>query len=192
MSCDFENGPLTVGETDPGVGHFGSRTRGPWLLPFLLSLVLAGMLLASRPWTKCQPDGTTSGDREGPHAGLTTGGSRAQGSWTPAPRPASETVSLTIDFGNGARRTFAALPWHDGIMLADLMAEARHFRPSITYAQTGTGAQAFLTSLEGVAQQAGQGNFWFYEINGKRGTCSFGVQPLNPGDRVLWTFGPQE
>jgi hypothetical protein len=101
-------------------------------------------------------------------------------------------VALAIDFGNGATREFAALPCRDGMTVADLLAAARDFQPSITYAQTGTQAHAFLTSLEGVGSQAVQGNFWFYEINGNRGTRSFGIQPLIPGDRVLWTFGPQE
>jgi hypothetical protein len=159
----------------------------------LLGAVLAGMLLSSQLWTTWgQPGSGSSAERGARSAGMATDSTTAHGDWVPAPRSAGKTVALTIDFGNGATREFAALPWRDGMTLADLMEVARHFRPSITYTQKGTGAQAFLTALEGVAQQANQGNFWFYQINGKRGIRSFGIQPLLPGDRVLWTFGPQE
>ena len=188
VKCEPENGPPPAAETGPG-----SRARGPWLLPLLLVAVLAGMLLYSQPWAKWGQTGSGNSAERGARGGeMAAAGTTPHGGWVPAPRPAGKTVALTVDFGNGASREFAALPWHDGMTLADLMEMARHFRPSITYTQKGTGAQAFLTALEGVAHQANQGNFWFYEINGKRGIRSFGIQPLLPGDRVLWTFGPQE
>jgi len=114
------------------------------------------------------------------------------GGWVPAARPSGQTVALTIDFGNGAKREFSALPWRNGMTVADLMEEGRHFQPPITYTQQGTGSHAFLTTLEGVVGQANEGKFWLFEINGKHGTRSFGVQSLNPGDRILWRFGSQK
>jgi hypothetical protein len=170
------------------------RRFGYWLLPILLCLMLMGMLLLGQPWL---PQGYKKSEERGPDkeeiASSTTSHSNAShGGWLPSARPSGQTVALTIDFGNGAKREFFALPWRNGMTVADLMDEARHFRPPITYTQKGIGAQAFLTSLEGVAHQTSQGNFWFYEINGKRGIRSFGIQPLLSSDRVLWIFGPQE
>ena len=170
------NSPPSAVKTD-----LGTRARGLWLLPLMLGAVLAGMLLSSQPWTQQdQPGSKSSAKREGQSAAMATADTSADGGWVPAPRPPGKTVALTIDFGNGATRGFAALPWSDGMTLADLMEIARRFRPSITYTQKCAGAQAFLTALEGVAHQANQGNFWFYQINGKRGTRSFGIQPLQP------------
>lgn len=185
-SGDPGNGPEVMGTA-------GTRPAGPWLLPLLLCTVLVGILLFSQPWVKWgQPDGGSSEELGARGEGVAADSTATQGGWVPAPRPVGKTVALSIDFGNGATREFTALPWRDGMMVADLMDAARHFRPSINYTQKGTQAQAFLTALEGVSQQASSDNYWFYEINGKRGIRSFGIQPLLPGDRVLWKFGPQE
>ncbi len=183
------------GDPGNGPGTPGARPAGPWLLPLLLCVVLAGILLLlySRPWANESQSGAVRVEEgESRSDGLATGSASAPSGWLPAPRPAGKTVALSIDFGNGATREFAALPWRDGMTVADLMEAARHFRPAVRYTQKGVGAQAFLTALEGVSQQADSGKFWFFEINGKRGIRSFGIQPLLPGDRVLWMFGPQE
>lgn len=167
----------------------GDREVGYWLLPMLLCLMLVGMLLLGQLWL---PQGSKWSEEWRPDKEEIASNTTSRGEWLPSARPSGQTVALTIDFGNGAKREYFALPWRDGMTVADLMDGARHFRPPITYTQKGIGAQAFLTSLEGVAHQMSQGNFWFYEINGKRGTRSFGIQPLLSGDRVLWIFGPQE
>jgi hypothetical protein len=179
----------------------GDRRFGYWLLPILLCLMLVGMLLLGQPWlpqgSPWLPQGIKRSeerglDKEEIAASTTSHSTASHGEWLPSARPSGQTVALTIDFGNGAKREFSALPWRNGMTVADLMEAAHHFRPPITYTQKGIGAQAFLTSLEGVAHQTSQGNFWFYEINGKRGIRSFGIQPLLSSDRVLWIFGPQE
>ena len=174
----------------------GDRGVGYWLLPILLCLMLVGMLLLGQPWLPQDrpwlPQGSNGSEERGLDKEEIAASTTSHGGWLPAARPSGQTVALTIDFGNGAKREFSALPWHNGMTVTDLMDAAHHFRPPITYTQKGIGAQAFLTSLEGVAHQTSQGNFWFYEINGKRGIRSFGIQPLLSGDRVLWIFGPQE
>jgi hypothetical protein len=124
-------------------------------------------------------------------AGSATSNQSAE-NWTPAPDPRSETVSLAIDFGNGARREFAALPWKDGMTVADLLKSATAFRPGLAFSQQGEGAQAFLTSLDGVAGRAEGSRFWLYEVNGEPGKVSFAIQRLAAGDRVLWAFKPPE
>ena len=108
--------------------------------------------------------------------------------WAPTPIPDGDTVSLEIHFGNGARRSFDALPWRQGMTVADLMRLARDFRPSIRYEQRGKDAEAFLESLEGVEGGGDGQRNWLYRVNGELGDKSFGVFELNPGDEVTWSF----
>jgi hypothetical protein len=116
----------------------------------------------------------------------------AAASWTPAERPQGDTVSLEIDFGNGARRQFEAFPWSAEMTVGDLLRHARKFRPAIVFEHRGAGAKAFLTSLEGVANEGAGGRFWTYEVNGQAAQVGYDVQPLAPGDRVLWRFSRGE
>lgn len=109
-------------------------------------------------------------------------------SWTPSPKPTGETVSLTVDFGNGARRQFEALPYSQGMTLGDLMRQAGRFRPPVVYTQTGEGKMSFLTSLEGVANEGAGGRSWLYSVDGRHGEVSFAVQSLAAGSAVLWEF----
>lgn len=159
--------------------HDGQSPRSiSWALPVVLATAAAlfGMLLIFRPGVESSPAATP------------TNGSPATTNWTPAPRPEGQAVSLTIDFGNGARREFDALPWSEGLTLGKLMREAAKFRPGLSYTQKGDGEMAFLTSLEGVANEAGGGRYWFYAVSDARGETSFEIQPVQPGDRVLWVF----
>jgi hypothetical protein len=108
--------------------------------------------------------------------------------WTPPPaNAATEAVSLTIDFGNGSRRSFD-LPWTAGMTVEDLLKLARETRPGLQFTQQGADKLAMLTSLDGVQSGAADGRYWLYEVNGQSGEVSFAVQPLAAGDRVLWVF----
>jgi hypothetical protein len=98
-----------------------------------------------------------------------------------------EKVSLSVDFGNGRRQDFAALAWHDGMTVAELFGQAA----GIAIIQKGAGRGAFLTTIDGVANEEADGRNWTYEVNGQSGDRSFAVYELRPGDRVLWTFGPR-
>lgn len=149
----------------------------------MVAAVLVGALLAA---LRNRSGGTSAADE------------RAQGSaaaavapeaWTPSPRPTGETVSLTIDFGNGARREFAALPYKQGMTLGELITQAREFRPPINFTTQGEGDMAFLTSLEGVANETGaSGRYWVYSVDDRRGEVSFAVQSLAAKSEVLWEF----
>ena len=164
----------TDDERPAGANADFSPRSNPWTLPLVL---VAGAALVGT-WlllSKAAQQPAPSGDR-------------TVESWTPAPLPEGETVSLTIDFSNGARREFAALPWKEGLTLGDLMRAARDFRPGIRYTQDGEGEMAFLTSLEGVANEGGAGRYWFYAVDDRRGEVSFEVQPLKAGAKVLWVY----
>jgi hypothetical protein len=169
---------METDESSPAgaTGDFAPRSN-PWTMPLVLvagaALVGTWLLLAEAARRPQAAPG-----REG----------AAAENWTPAPRPEGETASLAIDFGNGARREFAALPWSEGMTLGKLMSEARDFRPGLRYTQDGEGEMAFLTSLEGVANDQAGGRYWFYEVDGQRGDVSFDAQPLEAGAKVLWVF----
>ena len=108
--------------------------------------------------------------------------------WTPAARPTGETVRLEIDFGNGASREFAALPWQPEMTVGDVMETARDFRPAIRFTQQGEGESGFLTSLEGVANEGSGERNWRFSVNDRIGETSFCVAPVAAGDQVLWEF----
>lgn len=171
-------------ESNPGrpATHFSANNRGAsWALALLILAaigVATSLLVVFR-----DPRGANGGGAAAP-AGQTN--------WTPTPAPVGETVALTIDFGNGARREFDALPWRQGMTVGDLLRQAREFRPPLAFTQRGAGATAFLTSLEGVANETGAGRYWLYRIDDRRGDTSFDVAPLAAGERVLWRFGGAE
>jgi hypothetical protein len=176
--------PSPAAQTD---GTTASR-RGDRALPLVLLVVAAvfGALLAAFSGAKTSPSGDRESSTGGPAA---VAGESQSANWTPAPRPTGKTVTLTIDFGNGARREFDDLPWAPGLTLGKLMEEAREFRPAINFAQQGTGKMAFLSSLEGVANESGaDGRYWLYSVDGRHGDVSFAVQPLEAGAAVLWEF----
>lgn len=106
----------------------------------------------------------------------------------PEETPASESVKLTIDFGNGATRAFESLPWKQGMTVADLMLAAKDFRPGIQYKTKGEGKAAFLESLEGVVGGGANERNWLYRVNGEHANKSYGVYELKPGDDVLWIY----
>lgn len=149
------------------------------MLPLVLLAAVAlvgGLLVAFRPRE------TPSG----PHAANTASGELA--TWTPTPLPEGETAILTIDFGNGSRREFR-LPWSEGMTVGDLLTRAGSARPGVAFTQKGEGKMAFLTSLEGVANEQGaSGRYWLYSIDGRHAEVSFAVQPVEAGAAVLWEF----
>lgn len=156
------------------------RTEAPsawWVLPVLLALIVA--VVAAVGWRQRMPDNSQVGANHPPR----------DASAPPAPRPEGQTVSLAIDFGNGARREFAALPWRDGATIADVMTVAQAFRPAITFVQQGEGDAAFLTAIDGVATEGAGGRYWQILVNDEPINDSFGVHELVAGDRVLWRYG---
>jgi hypothetical protein len=146
---------------------------GPWWkLPLLLALVLVAILLF-----------INRGVRE-----EDAGESRNPASKVPAEVEASETVSLTIDFGDGREKQSVIVGWHEGMTVRDLMNSA----PQLSVSQQGSAAAAFLTAIDGVANEGAGGRNWLYSVGGKRADRSFAVYGLRPGDHVLWTFAPPE
>jgi hypothetical protein len=64
--------------------------------------------------------------------------------------------------------------------------------PNLAVQQKGSGATAFLVSIDGVANDDNAGRYWLYSVNGKIADRSFAIYKLEPNDHVLWTFGEQQ
>lgn len=109
-----------------------------------------------------------------------------------SPRVAGPSVAVEIDFGNGVRYEYAALPWFEGMTVGDALDAAAALRPAIAFREQGTGAGAFLDALGGVANEGAQRRNWLYSIDGRSGEVSYRVAPLLPGTRVLWSFAAGE
>jgi len=152
-------------------GRRSNANERPWTLPFVLvaAIAVAGVFLAIR---RGPPEDSVE----------------SRGGWTPEVSAPAQSVSLAIDFGNGARRDFAALPWSQGMTVGDALMMAQDFRPGVTFAQQGEGEMALLTTLDGVANDPAIGRFWMYDVDGKAGDVSFARQPLNPGQKVNWVY----
>lgn len=142
-----------------------------WRLPLLLAIVLAAIMFLLRGGAlgpAPQPDRM-------PRENV-------------AAAPNATSVQLTINFDDGRAPMSAESRWHEDMTVADLL----NSDPGIRVASTGSGAGAFLISLNGVANEGVNGRNWTYRVNGKHADRSFAVYVLRPGDQVLWTFAAQQ
>jgi uncharacterized protein DUF4430 len=145
-------------------------TCGPWWrLPLLLGIVLVAMLLLQNGGIR---NATTDSGAVPPNESAGA---------------AKETVVLTIDFGDGRQQELEPVAWRSGMTVRDLTRESR--RDNLKLVVKGTGASAFLASLDGVENEGADGRNWMYQVNGEPGDRSFAIYELAPSDRVLWTFG---
>jgi hypothetical protein len=107
---------------------------------------------------------------------------------------ADNTVRLIVDYGDGASKTVANLPWSKGNTVLDVMKEATTRPHGISFGFTGTGDTAQLTKIDDVANEgggAGKRN-WQYSVNGSPGDRSFAVFELQPEDTIVWRFTAEQ
>lgn len=107
----------------------------------------------------------------------------------------SNTANLFVDwsseFHNPAYQACNNLPIVPGkTTVEELMNEAKSgCSPSINYTSTGSGGNAFLTSIDGVVNnQSGNGYYWMYSVNGTSPNVGFGAYKLSAGDSVVWDY----
>jgi len=163
-SCEFRYDKLANRDSN-------SACCSWWRLPLLLGLVLIAILLSQRDGIRqaeFQPDSVAPIDRRDA-------------------QPA-KTVLLTINFGDGRPLLNESSDWHKGMTVGELL----NAEPKISFATQGTGAAAFLTELNGIANEGAGGRNWVYSVNGTRADRSFAVYELRPNDHVLWTFAGRE
>ena len=99
----------------------------------------------------------------------------------------AERVLLSINYGDG-RLQNVTVEWRDGMTVADVLQQ----EPRISLVTNGSGQSAFLTALNGVANEGAGGRNWTYTVDGKYADRSFAVYELQPNDHVLWTFAAQK
>lgn len=149
-----------------------SGGNGGWIFPAFLAVVLL-LVFGFTCWVPVQIPARPPGP---------------MADWAPSPQPTGETVELTIDFGNGAKKEFAALPWQSGMTVAGLLEAAREYRPGIDFTQVGAGEGGFLSSLDGLANEGADGRNWLYQVDARHAHVSFCLEKLKPGMHVLWMF----
>jgi hypothetical protein len=154
--------------------HSGSsRCAACWRLPALLAVVLTAIVLVNGRGIRRETAGI------------------GQSTVPVVANETNQTVSLIVNFGDGRTREWTAIAWREGMNVDDLLAAAatRNGEDVLEFARQGSGASAFLTTLDGVANEGAGGRNWTYQVNGKRADRSFSVFELQPGDKVLWSFG---
>jgi Domain of unknown function (DUF4430) len=98
-----------------------------------------------------------------------------------------KTVELAVDYGDGVQKVFRALEWKEGLTVLGALEQAARHPRGIKFERRGTGATAFVTSIDDQKNE-GAGRNWTYEVNGKRPDKSCGVWVLRAGDTVLWQY----
>ena len=105
----------------------------------------------------------------------------------------SATVRLVVDYGDGVIKTVTGLPWAKGSTVLDVMNAAKDRPHGITFSYTGSGASAFLTRIDDVANEGGAAakKNWQLWVNTSYAERSFGVYEVQPLDVVFWRFATQ-
>jgi len=103
------------------------------------------------------------------------------------------TVRLIVDYGDGVIKTITDLPWAKGSTVLDVMTAAKDRPHGITFSYTGSGASAFLTRIDDVANEGGAATKknWQLWVNTSYAERSFGVYEVQPLDVVFWRFTTQ-
>lgn len=167
--------PQNVDQSATTTGKNPSRSHGVWWrLPLLLAVVLVAVVAAR----SVQQRG------RGPALENATA--------HPPAEPTGKFVSLVVRFDAGRERSFDAIAWHPGMTVDDLMTAASRLADGITYQVVGNGETTMLVGIEGTIQHRGGGSYWTYQVNEVLADRSLAVYELQPGDRVLWTFGQSE
>ena len=104
------------------------------------------------------------------------------------------TVRLVVDYGDGVIKTITGLPWAKGNTVVDVMNAAKDRPHGISFSYTGSGASAFLTRIDDVANEGGGGakKNWQLWINTSYADKGFGVYEVQASDVVSWRFTTQE
>ncbi len=106
----------------------------------------------------------------------------------------SNSANLFVDWG-----AFHTPPWQacDSIPIVpgqttvlELLQQAgTSCNPPIVFTYQGSGQSAYLTSIDGVENNAnGNGYYWIYFVNGQVPSIGFGAYVLNNGDSVVWDY----
>ena len=102
----------------------------------------------------------------------------------------SDTVRLTIDYGDDVKKQFTRLAWSKGMSVLDaLQAAARHPR-GIRFEHRGAKATVFVVSIDDLENGGGGKNArnWTFRVNGSLAKQSAALTRLQPGDKITWKY----
>lgn len=102
------------------------------------------------------------------------------------------TVRLVIDYGDGVIKTITDLPWTKGSTVLDVMNAAKSRPHGISFGYTGSGASAFLTQVDDIANEGTGKKNWQLWVNTSYADKSFAIYDVQPLDVVFWRFTMQE
>lgn len=97
-------------------------------------------------------------------------------------------VKLVVDYDDGVQKTFKSLAWSKGMTVIDAMNLAKAHPRGIVYEATGSGATAFVLSIDSLKNEGGGKRNWQYWVNTDFADKSAGAWALEPGDVILWRF----
>jgi hypothetical protein len=100
------------------------------------------------------------------------------------------TVRLVVDYGDGVVKTITDLPWSKGTTVLDVMTAAKARPHGIAFSSSGSGASAFLTQIDDVANQGGGTGKknWQLWVNTTYADKGFGAYEVQALDVVFWRF----
>lgn len=96
------------------------------------------------------------------------------------------TITLSIALADDCELTYSALPFKEGMTVADLLASAAKHKRPLQFKSKGSGEFAFLTELEGVKNAGASGKNWTFKVDGQRAKVGMGSMKLKAGSHVLW------
>jgi len=103
----------------------------------------------------------------------------------------SATVRLVVDYGDGVIKTITGLPCAKGSTVLDVMNAAKDRPHGISFSYTGSGASAFLTRIDDIANEGGAKKNWQLWVNTSYADRGFGVYEVQPLDVVFWRLTTQ-
>jgi hypothetical protein len=99
--------------------------------------------------------------------------------------PATETVTVVIDPGEGQAKTYADITLSENMTVVDVLEKLKP--RGLSFESRGNGATAFVESINGI-KNAGSGKNWIYYVNDEKSTVGAGVYILKPDDVILWKY----
>ncbi len=105
--------------------------------------------------------------------------------------PATKSVEMVIDYGDGVQVRFTALPWHEKMTGLDAITAASAHPHGVKFVWRGAGSTAFVTQIGDQKNEGGgkESRNWLFSLGGKESEVGIGDATLRPGDVILWRFG---
>ncbi len=102
-----------------------------------------------------------------------------------SPGEAVGTVRVLIQIDSETEPKDLEIPWRKGTTAFDALLALK--AQGIEIRHRGSGATAFVESIDGV-ENTGSGRNWLFYVNEKKGKQGSGASTLQAGDVVLWTY----